>query len=162
MRSIPDHDPRPPAPGGRPPSDGPFRAGPFRRRRRLLADESGAVTVEALFWIPFFFGVLMLITDVSMAFFAKAEAFRIVQNGNRLLSVRALDDAAAVEAWVEAEYSGRSANAEVTTALNEDETVVSTQIVIPIGDVMLFDVFSATNDWVMTVNSQHYIEWPNT
>ena len=132
-----------------------------RRARRFARDEAGAVTVEALFWIPFFFGVLMLITDVSMAFFAKAEAFRIVQNGNRLLSVRSLDTAAEVETWVEDAYSGRSASADATTAISEDETIVSTQIVIPIREVMLFNVFGATSDWVMTVNSQHYIEWPN-
>lgn len=180
LRCIPDQGQRPDArqertPRKRSPDGGP--AADRRRQgrapgwspRRFARDEAGAVTVEALFWIPFFFSVLMLITDVSMAFFAKAEAFRIVQNANRLYSIQAeyadgqyMDTAAEVETWIETAYSERSLGADAITDVTTSTAVVSTRMTIPIPDVMLFNIFGTASDWVMTVNSQHYIEWPNS
>lgn len=134
-----------------------------RRARRFARDEGGAVTVEALLWIPFFFWIVMLITDASLAFFAKAEAFRIVQNGNRLYSISAdvADTEAELEAWVESAYSGQSTRAAADTTFPSSGTVVQTAMTVPLVDVMLFNVFGASDSWTMTVNSQHYIEWPN-
>lgn len=138
----------------------------LRRSRRFAREEAGAVTVEAVIWIPFFFFILALITDASLAFFAKAEAFRIIQAGNRLYSIEQDKDAntaAELETWIENAFESRSANANATTTLVEvstGQTVVSTALTIPIREVMLFDA-GVPDSWVMTVGSQHYVEWPN-
>lgn len=140
-----------------------------RLARRFARDESGTVTVEAVIWIPFFFFILALITDASLAFFAKAEAFRIIQAGNRLFSIeqdRDVNTAAQLETWIENAFDTRSAGptgANAITTLLEvstGQTVVSTAMTIPLQEVILFDV-GVPSSWVMTVGSQHYVEWPN-
>lgn len=133
---------------------------PVRWVRRFARDESGLVTVEAVFWIAFFFGLLALITDVSLAFFAKAEAFRIVQNGNRLYSVKSLTTTGAVETWIENSFEANSPTANATTAVDDvnDETVVATVFTIPIHEVLLF---GAPRDWSMEVGSMHFVERHN-
>ena len=127
---------------------------------RFARDESGAVTVEAVIWIPVFFFVLMLITDASLAFFSRAEAFRIVQNGNRAYSVGDLASTAAVETWVEGAFT-RSKSDDATTTISTDKTLVTTQLSFPIVQVVAFSTFGLPSTWKIVVSSQHYVEWPN-
>lgn len=56
--------------------------------KRFKDDESGIATIESLLWMPLFFYLFVLITDVSLIFYGKAQALRILQDGNRALSVR--------------------------------------------------------------------------
>ncbi|EYD75521.1 hypothetical protein Rumeso_02867 [Rubellimicrobium mesophilum DSM 19309] len=131
-----------------------------RFARRFARDENGAVTVEAVIWIPFFFFILMLITDASLAFFSRAEAFRIVQNYNRAYSVGDLTKTGDVETRIEGAFT-RSKNDDATTTVSADKTVVTTQLSYPIGDVMVFTTLGLPSTWRISVSSEHYVEWPN-
>lgn len=171
MRCTSDQGPRPAAPAGRAAPDGPFTRQPPRRARggrsrrlgaggrRFARDESGTVTVEAVIWLPFLFVLLALITDISLAFFSKAEAFRAIQNGNRLYSINRLDDEAEVETWVESVFSATAPSAVATTVTNADRTLVATQVAYPVQSILLFT--NVPDSWMIRVQSQHYVEWPN-
>jgi len=52
--------------------------------KKFKEDERGLATIESLLWMPLFFYLFVLITDVSFIFYSKAEALRIIQDGNRL------------------------------------------------------------------------------
>lgn len=126
------------------------------RPRHFVRDEEGAVTVEALIWIPFFFGFLMMITDVSLAFYAKAQAFRILQDGNRALSVRRFTTPEETEAWIAAAYAPLSAGTTVDAQVSAG--VVTTTMLIPIAEVQLFNTLSAFTSGDLTVTAEHYLE----
>lgn len=168
MRCMSNQGPRL-APAGRAAPDGPLRGAfpPAARRdparpawaRRFAGDESGTVTVEAVIWLPFLFVLLALITDISLAFFSKAEAFRAIQNGNRLYSINRLDDEAEVETWVESVFSATAPSAVATTVTNADRTLVATQVAYPVQSILLFT--NVPDSWMIRVQSQHYVEWPN-
>ena len=132
-----------------------------RFTRRFAQDEDGAITVEAVLWIPFFFLVLILITNAALAFYAKGEAFRIVQNANRAFSAHALASKEAVETRVEAAFT-RTTNDEASTTVSTDKKIVSTQLTFPVRDVMAFNLINIPSSWKITVSSQHYVEWPNS
>lgn len=126
--------------------------------RRFARDEDGAVTVETVIWLPFLFLILALITDASLAFYSKADAFRIIQNGNRLYSIGALDTTAKVETFVETVFRNTAINADATTVVDDDGLLVGTSLSYPLQNVMLFS--DVPNNWRITVQSIHYIEWP--
>lgn len=125
---------------------------------RFARDEDGAVTVETVIWLPFLFLILALITDASLAFYSKADAFRIIQNGNRLYSIGALDTTAKVETFVETVFRNTAINADATTVVDDDGLLVGTSLSYPVQNVMLFS--DVPNDWRIVVQSIHYIEWP--
>jgi Flp pilus assembly protein TadG len=128
---------------------------------RFARDEEGAVTVEAVLWIPLFFFLLILITNSALAFYARGEAFRIVQNGNRAYSAHTLASKEAVEAWIEGAFT-RTQNDDAVTTISADKTIVTTQLTFPIRDVIAFNSLSLPISWTLTVRSQHYVEWPNS
>jgi Flp pilus assembly protein TadG len=131
-------------------------ARPFRR---FVDDDGGAITVEAVLWLPFFFGILMLITDASLAFHAKAQAFRAVEEGNRAYAVGAVDDVDDVEARVRQALASYSpAAGDVETRLADDGRLVSTEVQLKSANVMLFDLSAIFGTFRITVRAQHYVE----
>lgn len=124
--------------------------------RRFARDESGLVTVEMVIWLPFLFVLLALIADVSLAFFSKAEAFRIVQSGNRLYSVNRLKQKSDVEAFVESIFDQYAPTAEATTITSADDSLVATQLAYPLQSILLFT--NVPDSWMIRVQSQHHVE----
>jgi Flp pilus assembly protein TadG len=120
--------------------------------------------VETVIWLPFLFLILAMITDASLAFFSKVEAQRVVQNANRLYSLRALSTTAQVEEFAVRWFRNTAINATARTVTSPPVTtthrgtLVGTQLRYPMQNVMLFS--DVPNDWMITVESVHYVEWP--
>lgn len=125
---------------------------------RFARDEGGSVTVEAVLWIPFFFGLLMLITDVSLAFFSRAEAFRLIEIGNRSFAVDPSAQTPEVEAWIEEQFASLSAGAQATTQASATTGIVSTTLQYPASEVSLFNSLGVMGGWTITVRAQQYVE----
>lgn len=127
--------------------------------KRFAREEGGAVSVEAVLWIPFFFILLMMITDASLAFFSKAQAFRVVEAGNRAFSIKNITSTAATELWIENEFKPLSPNVNATTTVDKARGIVFTTIDYPARDVSLFGTLNVLKGWKITVRSQQYVEW---
>ena len=123
---------------------------------RLRGDEDGGVTVESVLWMSFFFGLLILLTDVSLALRGRAEALRIVENGNRAFALRRLDTEEAAEAWIEEQYAPFSP--EAVASMEVSGGIVATALTFPARDVTLFRSLNVTSGWTMTVRSQQHLE----
>ena len=81
------------------------------------------MTVEAVLWLPLLFGVLMLVADVSMAVYGKAQAFRLIQDTNRALSVHRISTAWEVKRFVEGSMRTWAPNATARVCLSNDGIV---------------------------------------
>lgn len=128
---------------------------------RFVRTEDGSVTVEAVLWFPMFIWLMMIIADASLAFFAKAEAFRIIQDGNRAFSTKAIasvDTVDEVEAYILGEFGDYSKDATAVTETVSGGTIVRTRLSIPVEDVVLFNTMGVPRGWRMSVQSQHYVE----
>jgi Flp pilus assembly protein TadG len=128
--------------------------------RRFARDDAGSVTVEAVLWLPLFFGFLMLVADVSMAFYGKAQAFRLVQDTNRALSVGVYTTSAQARTALQAamdSYLG-ARRSQVTMSLNSTRSTVSTRVEIPIQNLMIFGALASGWGRNITVGAAGFLE----
>ena len=131
---------------------------------RFAKDEEGAVTVEAVIWIPFFFLVLMLITDTSLAFFSKAQAYRLLESGNRSFSIKANTAETTTETWISSQFRAAfprvsAANLTVDTQTSKTSGTVATYIRYRARDVVPFNTLNVLGNWTITVRAQQFVEW---
>jgi Flp pilus assembly protein TadG len=126
------------------------------RLGRFARDEDGAVTVEAVLWLPFFFAILVLITDVSFAFYAKAQAYRVLENGNRAYSVRTFDTTAEARTWMRNAIAAYSPTATVTVEDSGD--LISSSITLRGSEIMPFGWIDSLVGVSITVRAQQYDE----
>ena len=125
---------------------------------RFRDDERGVATVESLLWMPLFFYLFILITDVSFIFYGKAQALRIVQDGNRAYSVNGFPNNAAAGAYIQGQLRQFAPNATATTSIISPVGVISTTATIPANDLMAVGAIPQFVGLVVNVTAQQYQE----
>ena len=120
--------------------------------------EDGTATVEAILWIPVYALILTLIADVSMVFHNQAQVMRIIQDGNRQLSVGRLKTSAQAEDYITAALAGFSDNAQVSTNLSSTG-VINTSVLVPTSDLDSVGSWARLADINLVVSAQHLIEF---
>lgn len=123
---------------------------------RFWNDERGSATIEALLWIPIFVYLLVLITDVSLIYYGKAQALRTIQDGNRALSVRFLPDATAAQDFIETRLQGYAPSVEVTTSISNG--IVTTSATMLASELMAVGSIPTFRDTEISVTAQHFLE----
>lgn len=143
---------------------------PFRRLipARFLRENDGAITVEAVLWVPVYLVFFALITDVSMMFHGYSKALRIAQDTNRHAStgfLKSAQDTATqeetkLEALAKANLDLFAPTATVTTILDTADTTphVITNISIPSSDLQVIGLFSVFANINIQVSSVHLLE----
>jgi Flp pilus assembly protein TadG len=126
--------------------------------KRFKEDERGTATIESLLWMPIFFYLFILITDVSFIFYGKAQALRIVQDGNRAYSVDGFADNAAASAYITGQLQQFAPNATATTSIISPIGVISTTATIPANDLMAVGAIPQFVGLVVNVTAQQYQE----
>ena len=102
------------------------------------SDDSGAVTVEFVLWVPVFMTILWLVADASLLFFSNTKMWRVASDTTRQVAVGALDTAEA-----EAFARNRSAQGKhYLVNVTSNGTIVTTNISIDIGDVSFTKLFA--------------------
>jgi Flp pilus assembly protein TadG len=137
-----------------------------RRAIAFARNESGAVSVEAVLWLPFFFGFLMLVTDVSMAFYGKAQTYRIVQDVNRALSVGRITTPTQAKTVLINSMNSLFPNGDpypansqlVSVCLSSGNSVVSTTVQIPIQGLVVFTSLGGLMRGNVVVSSASLLE----
>lgn len=127
-----------------------------RHLRRFARDEGGAVTVEAVLWLPFFLGLLLLITNVSFSFYAKAQAYRIIESANRAYALDRFTTTRQTRDWIRLRLADISPRATVTTTTANG--LVSSTVVMPSSDLFLLDFGDYFDPFNVTVRAQQYVE----
>lgn len=120
-------------------------------------DERGTATVETVIWLPVFVWVLALIINISMVVFEKNQAYRVVQNANRILSTGYMQTEAETEAYIKQKIAHIAPDATVTTRI--EDGVVTSEVAYQVTDLLLPQmVEDFANIWVR-VSSQHFVEY---
>jgi len=124
---------------------------------KFLRDERGSATVETVIWIPIFCWVLALIVNVSMVVFEKNQAYRIVQNANRILSTGYFQTEAEAESYIRERLADIAPQATVTTSISNG--VVTSDVYYQVSDLLMPAlVEQLANVWVK-VSAQHFMEY---
>lgn len=124
------------------------------RWERFLRSEDGSATVESLIWLLAFFSFLALATDASMAFFGRAQAFRILQDGNRAYATGRLTSMDELEAWIAVAIAPVALGATATSEVNNG--IVRSRLDLPLSSLELFGLIPG--DGTVIVRSAHYVE----
>ncbi|WP_299751736.1 TadE family protein [uncultured Boseongicola sp.] len=127
---------------------------------RFLREADGAITVEAVLWVPVYLVFFALITDVSLMFHGYSKALRVAQDTNRQASTGYYVEETDLEAITLANLQSFAPNATVKTTLDElaASPHVITNISVPSSDLLavgLIGVFAEIN---IQVSSVHLLE----
>ncbi len=127
----------------------------------FFRQDTGAISVEGVLWLPIYGVFFALIVDVSLMFNGQSQARRIIQDVNRLASTGYLgDDAADIEQASEARalasLSHLSAAAEVETTVVDN--IVSIVATIPGSDLQATGFLSILSDIQIVVSAYHMVE----
>jgi Flp pilus assembly protein TadG len=98
-------------------------------------DETGAVTVEFVLWLPLFIIILFLIVEVSLLFLTQSSMWNVARDTARRIATHEFDESAAVSHATDAMTFGGHAYGISADAAGPD---VSVTITTSVGDVLLF------------------------
>ena len=125
---------------------------------KRFRDESGAVTVEAVLWVPFFIIFMTLIADVALIFHGQARALRIVQDANRNFSAGIYASAQETSDVIVARLAAENltSNAQAVTQLSGG--IITSVVQVPTGDLDVVGVLTSLASIDMQISSQHVME----
>ncbi len=123
----------------------------FRKR------EDGSATIESVLWLPVFISFLVLAADASFVFFGQNQAYRIIQDANRSLSVGRLQTEQEVVDRIKAQLASLAPNASVSAVI--DSGTITSVATIPASDLTATRFFTAFVDLDLTVGARHYVEY---
>lgn len=127
------------------------------RLNRFFRNEDGSATIETVIWIPIFIWVMAMIINVSMIVFEKNQAYRIVQNANRILSTGYIQTEAQTEQYIANALQTIAPNATVQTTITDG--VVTSNVYYQVSDLLLpVVVEQLLNVWI-TISAQHFVEY---
>ncbi len=101
--------------------------------QRFRQSEKGAVTIEAVLWLPFFILLMFGVGEMGMVFHGQARVLEIAQDTNRGASVGRFATMDEAETWAEAALAPFSDEIVATTTI--DKGVITTIITISAGDL---------------------------
>jgi Flp pilus assembly protein TadG len=125
--------------------------------RRLRSDESGSATIEAIIWIPIFVWVLVVIVNASVVLYQKNEAYRIVQNANRVLSTGYMKTEAETEAFIQDRLAGIAPEAVVTTRIVDG--IVTSDVSYTLDTLFMPHVVRDLMNLNVSITAQHFMEY---
>jgi hypothetical protein len=122
-----------------------------------VKNQSGAATIEAVIWIPFFILLFCVVVDGTMVFSQRTQAIRIMQDANRSFAVGRLDTPEETETFILDRLRPLSpgASADTSVALG----IISSRVAMPVSDLEITGLLSEiTQDFTVVVQSQHMAE----
>ena len=127
-----------------------------RAKNRFLG-ESGAASIEAALWLPFFVVLMTLVADAALIFHGQSRALKVMQEANRDYAVGYLATAAETEAQIVTALSQLSANVQAFTT--EDEGIITTIVTMPSRDLDAVGFFTSLASVDMKIVSQQVREF---
>lgn len=128
----------------------------LRLPARFLRRECGTATVEAVLWFPIFIAVFGLMVDAAMIFHGQAKVLRVIQDGNRNLSIGRLTTTTQTEDYIEGVLANLRITATATTTITAG--VATTTVSVAANQLQMLGYFSALDSLVIDVTAEHMIE----
>lgn len=129
-----------------------------RMFRRFRHSERGSVSAEAVLWFGGMVIVSAFMVDAANIFHTQSTVLRVMQDGNRNLSIGRLLTAEETESYIEARLAAISTRAQATSTINASGDIVTTSVKMPAADAQLIGLFGSLNGAEITVSSKHLIE----
>ncbi|WP_407492187.1 TadE/TadG family type IV pilus assembly protein [Pseudooceanicola sp. MF1-13] len=128
-----------------------------RLLHRFRTSEEGSATIETLIWLPVFIWVLVMIINVSFILFEKNQAFRIVQDANRVLSTGYMLTTAETEAYIASRLADIAPDAVVATSINDG--IVTSNVSYQVSQVFMPNIVAGMVNTQVSISAQHFMEY---
>jgi hypothetical protein len=126
--------------------------------RSFLKDEEGSYTLESVIWFPIFVILLVFVMNIAIVFFSESQILRVVQDGNRALSIGRLETEQEVEEYIGQRLAYLEASLQIDTRI--DNGFVFTNIDIPATQLMPLNFMTKAFDGInVAVFAQQIIEY---
>ncbi|MFT6531282.1 MAG: Flp pilus assembly protein TadG [Limimaricola cinnabarinus] len=126
-------------------------------RKSFAKDARGSMSIKAVMWIPLFTFFILLVADVSNVYLKQSEAMRIIQDGNRALSINRLTSPLAAQTAIAQKLALAVPGATVTTGITGN-TIITTAS-LPLRSMTMSSSLPFLGGAVMTVNARHMVEY---
>ena len=123
---------------------------------RFLRAEQGAATIEFVIWVPVFALLLGLVADAALIYGGQARILRVVQDGNRAMSIGRVTDTNTLESQIATQLRPLSPRAVVSTTVAGG--VINSSVTVPLSDLTATGLVAAFDGLTMTVSAQHMAE----
>lgn len=124
---------------------------------RFRTSEDGSATIETLIWIPVFVWVAVMILNTTLILFQKNQAFRIVQDANRILSTGYMQTTAETQAYIASHISGFAPEATISTVI--DDGVVTSSVDYQVSKLFMPHVVTDLMNINISISAQHFMEY---
>ncbi len=118
--------------------------------------ERGSATIEAVLWLPMFFGLFILMADSALIFNGQSQIMRIIQDGNRNYSIGRLTSETETETYIEAALANYGPGLGASTVVTNG--VITTTVTVPAGDLTATKMLKAISAIELRIASQHLME----
>jgi Flp pilus assembly protein TadG len=126
--------------------------------KRFKEDERGIATIESLLWMPLFFYLFILITDVSFIFYGKAQGLRAIQDGNRAYATNVLTREEAEQRTL-TRLNAIASGSTVSMVYVGSTGVVTTRATMPAASLMAVGSIPNFVNLDLNITEQHYREF---
>jgi len=100
---------------------------------------------------------IALAADAAFVFFGQNQAYRVVQNANRSLSIGRLQTEVEVEDFLESTIGAFAPNVSATTTI--DNGMVTSVVTIPVNDLVATRIIASLMNFDLTVGATHFVEY---
>ena len=129
----------------------------LRTRSSFIRREDGTATVEAVLWLPIFLAVFGLMVDASMIFNGQSKVLRVIQDGNRNMSIGRFTTDAEVETYITTELARFGITPSVIDATS-DGNVVLTVVTVQASEMQILGYFNSLLNLDIEVSAAHVLD----
>lgn len=126
--------------------------------RRLVRSDSGAATIEAVFWVPFFFFFMIVVADIAMIVYDHSRVLSIVEDVDRDYSIGIFTSEAAAAKEIEDRIAAANISSNAVAEVVDDDTMIMSRVSVPIADLDMVGLVSGVIDASVTAQSQQVRE----
>ena len=124
--------------------------------RKFLRGHDGGATVELVLILPVFLLIVALVVDSSMLLFRQSQAYRVIQDANRSMSVGRFSTPDETSAFVTSVLAQIAPGATAETSVSGG--IVITTASMPISGIQLTGLLSAFDGGSIGVTATHVLE----
>ena len=123
---------------------------------RVLRNDTGAATVEAVLWMPTFVFLLVLVADTAIIFTSQAQVMRIIQDANRALSVGRFRTIEQTESFIASQLTRYGGSTTVETSVTEG--LIVSRVTLPVANLSATPMLDMFDGLTLTISSEHLSE----
>lgn len=121
-----------------------------------MRQQDGGASIEFVLVLPVFLLIVALIVDASMLLFHQSQAYRVIQDANRNMSIGRFGSPEETSAFVMTTLGGIAPGTTAESIVTDG--VVVTTASLPMAGIQLTGLLSAFDDGTIGVTATHVLE----